>query len=504
MSKKDFYFSMILAALIGGLVSVGGVYLTQGQQTAEFERLQERQNVRFSSYIDPADFTVPEGLNFVYAAENTTPAVVHIRSKYGATSDQAQSRQRHPFEEMFPDLFGNPGQSPRGHQGGIPRGASGSGVIVSGDGFIVTNNHVIESAETIEVVLNDNRKYEATLVGTDPTTDIALLKIEEKGLPFVKYGSSEDIRVGEWVLAVGNPLDLTSTVTAGIISAKGRSIGILARNNISGGVNSAIESFIQTDAAVNPGNSGGALVNLKGELIGINTAIASPTGSYSGYSFAVPASLVSKIVDDLIEHGAVQRALLGVGISDVNADLAKKEGLSINRGVYVTTVAENSAAADARLKEGDVIVEINDRPINTVAQLQEVIATNRPGETVEVAYYRDGKLNKTEATLKNSMNTTKMVAKNEMLNMGGATLSDLSPEDRRKYKVEGGVKVVEVGEGKWKNSNVREGFVITGVDNKKVKNTEELLTLLNTKKGEGTLIEGVYPNGEKAYYGMPW
>lgn len=504
MSKKDFYFSIILAALIGGLVSVGGVYLTQDQQAAEFERLQERQNVRFSSYIDPADFTVPEGLNFVYAAETTTPAVVHIRSKYGTTSSsQTQSRQRHPFEEMFPDLFNNPGQSPRGQQG-IPRGASGSGVIVSGDGYIVTNNHVIESAETIEVVLSDNRKYEGTLIGTDPTTDIALIKIEEKGLPFVKYGSSEDIRVGEWVLAVGNPLDLTSTVTAGIISAKGRSIGILARNNISGGVNSAIESFIQTDAAVNPGNSGGALVNLKGELIGINTAIASPTGSYSGYSFAVPASLVSKIVDDLIEHGAVQRALLGVGISDVNADLAKKEGLSINRGVYITAVSENSAAADANLKEGDVIVEINDRPINTVAQLQEAIATNRPGETVEVAYYRNGKLNKTEATLKNSMNTTKLVAKNEMLNMGGATLSDLSQEDRRKYKVENGVKVVEVGEGKWKRSNVREGFVITAVDNKKVKDTEELLRLLNSKKGEGTLIEGVYPNGEKAYYGMPW
>lgn len=502
MSKKDFYFSIVLAALIGGLVSVGGFYLTQDRQTAEFERLQERQNVRFSSYIDPADFTVPEGLNFVYAAETTTPAVVHIRSKYGATS-QTQTRQRHPFEEMFPDLFGEPGQSPRGQQG-IPRGASGSGVIVSGDGYIVTNNHVIESAETIEVVLNDNRKYEGTLIGTDPTTDIALIKIEETGLPFVKYGSSDDIRVGEWVLAVGNPLDLNSTVTAGIISAKGRSIGILARNNISGGVNSAIESFIQTDAAVNPGNSGGALVNLKGELIGINTAIASPTGSYSGYSFAVPATLVSKIVDDLIEHGAVQRALLGVGISDVNADLAKEEGLSINRGVYITAVSENSAAADADLKEGDVIVEINERPINTVAQLQEVIATNRPGETVEVAYYRNGKLNRTEATLKNSMNTTRMVAKNEMLTMEGASLANLSQEDLRKYGVESGVKVVKVGEGKWKQSNVREGFVITAVDNKKVKSTEELMALLNSKEGEGTLIEGVYPNGEKAYYGMPW
>jgi serine protease Do len=500
MSKKDFYLSMFMAALIGGLVAVGGFYISSDQQAQEFERMRQRQDVRFSSYIDPSEFTIPEGLNFVYAAETTTPAVVHIRSKYSTeSSGQAQNRPRHPFEEMFPDMFGEPGQRPRGQQG-IPRGASGSGVIISDDGFIVTNNHVIDNANSIEVVLSDNRKYDATLVGTDPSTDIAVLKIEEQGLPFVKYGNSDDIRVGEWVLAVGNPLDLTSTVTAGIISAKGRSIGILQRQS-----RMSIESFIQTDAAVNPGNSGGALVNLKGELIGVNTAIASPTGSYSGYSFAVPASLVAKIVEDLREHGTVQRALLGVEIRDVNADLAKEEGLKVNRGVFIAGVNENSAADEANLQEGDVIVAINDRQINTVAQLQESIATSRPGETVEVSFYRNGRLNTADVTLKNSMGTTAVVVKNEEpLDMGGANLSNLSKQDRQKYRVDSGVKVEEVGEGKWKRANIREGFVITAVDNKKVSNVDELLSILKSKQGQGALIEGVYPNGEKAYYGMAW
>lgn len=493
MNKKHFYFSIFLAALIGGLVAVGGFFLSQANQSVEMDSLRERQNVRFSSYLDPADFTVPEGLNFVYAAEVTTPAVVHIRSKYENNTSTAQNRPKHPFEEMFPDMFRDRGQqAPRN-----PGGASGSGVIISNDGYIVTNNHVIENATTIEVVLNDNRKYVAELVGTDPSTDIALLKVEEEGLPFAKYGSSDDIKVGEWVLAVGNPYDLTSTVTAGIVSAKARNIGIL-RDQM------GLESFIQTDAAVNPGNSGGALVNLKGELIGVNTAIASPTGSYSGYSFAVPVSLVAKIVDDLTKHGEVQRALLGVSIGNVNADLAKSENLKVKRGVFVSAVSEGSAANEAGIKEGDVIVEIDGRAVSTVAQLQEAIGQHRPGDKVTVSYYRDGKLKESVTTLKNSMGTTKAIAKREVLEIGGATLANLTQQDRQKYRVENGVKVAKIGEGKWKNSNIREGFVITSVDNKKVSNTEELTSILKNKKGEGTLIEGVYPNGEKAYYGMPW
>ena len=501
MSKKHFYFGIILAALIGGLMAVAGFYLSRSDASQQLNPLNDRQNVRFSSYIDPSDFTVPEGLNFVYAAEVATPAVVHIRSTYSANATTTRGRQQqHPFQDMFPDLFGNPGQgSPHGRQG-IPRGSSGSGVIVSEDGYIVTNNHVIDNASAIEVVLNDNRKYTAELVGTDPTTDIAVLKIEEEGLPFISYGDSDKIKIGEWVLAVGNPYDLNSTVTAGIVSAKGRSIGILA--NESG---TSIESFIQTDAAVNPGNSGGALVNLKGELIGVNTAIASPTGSYSGYSFAVPVSLVSKIVEDLKEYGTVQRALLGVRIGNVNAELAKAEGLEVNRGVYVAEVNPGSAAAEAGIEKGDVIVEVNEHSTRTVAQLQESVAQNRPGDKVKVTFYRDGELNSVMATLKNSMGTTAVVERNAgQLELSGALLSNLSPEESRQLGIEGGVKVERIANGKWAEAGVAEGFIVTAIDNKKVTSTEELLSILKSKRGEGTLVEGISPNGEKVYYGMPW
>ncbi|AHM61620.1 serine protease [Flammeovirgaceae bacterium 311] len=503
MSKKTLFLSTITSALVGGMVAVGSMVYLQDDSSQPLNDYIERQNVRLASYLESGDFTVPEGLNFVYAAEVTTPAVVHIRSTYsGGTARSVPSG--HPLQEMFPDLFGEGAPVPRG-RGGIPQGATGSGVIVSADGYIVTNNHVIDNASEVEVTLNDNRSYKAEVIGVDPTTDIALIKVNGTDLPYLAYGNSDAVKVGEWVLAVGNPLDLTSTVTAGIVSAKGRSIGILARNNTSAqGVNTAIESFIQTDAAVNPGNSGGALVNLKGELIGINTAIASPTGSYSGYSFAVPATLVNKIVRDLKEYGTVQRALLGVNIGDVNAQLAKERNLTINRGVYVSNVNPGSAAEAAGLKEGDVIVEINGRRTNTTAQLQEVIATNRPGDNVKVTYYRNGDIRTTDATLKNSMGTTKIVAKSNTLEIGGSVLGNLSDAEKARLKVKNGVKVEKIGAGKLKDAKIREGFIITSIDHKPVTNVEEVAGILSGKRNEGTLIEGVYPNGEKAYYGLPW
>ncbi len=502
MSKKQYFLTTITSALVGGLVAVGSMVALQDDNPAQFNDSQERQNVRLASYLESGNFKVPDGLNFVYAAEATTPAVVHIRSSYDA-STAGSSRSGHPLEEMFPDIFGE--GTPNPHRGMIPQGASGSGVIISADGYIVTNNHVIDNASEVEVTLNDNRSYVAEVIGVDPTTDIALLKVQGNDLPYLNYGNSEEIRVGEWVLAVGNPLDLTSTVTAGIVSAKGRSIGILARSNTSAqGVNTAIESFIQTDAAVNPGNSGGALVNLKGELIGINTAIASTTGSYAGYSFAVPAALVSKIVEDLKDYGTVQRALLGVNIGDVNAQLAKEQGLKINRGVYVSNVNTNSAAEEAGIREGDVIVEINSRPINNVAQLQEAIAVNRPGDRVKITYYRDGDVRSTDATLKNSMGTTKIVAKSNSLEIGGSELVNLSDAEKAKLKIKGGVKVEKIGAGKLRDAKVKEGFIITSIDHKPVQNVEEVAGILSGKRNEGTLIEGMYPNGEKAYYGLPW
>lgn len=503
MSKKQYFLTTITSALVGGMVAVGSMVALQDDSATQLNDFRERQDVRLASYLKSGDFNVPDGLNFVYAAEAATPAVVHIRSSYNASAT-GNSRSQHPLQEMFPDIFGD-GGTPNPHRGMIPQGASGSGVIVSADGYIVTNNHVIDNASEVEVTLNDNRSYIAEVIGVDPTTDIALLKVDGSDLPYLSYGDSESMRVGEWVLAVGNPLDLTSTVTAGIISAKGRSIGILARSNTSAqGVNTAIESFIQTDAAVNPGNSGGALVNLKGELIGINTAIASPTGSYSGYSFAVPATLVSKIVEDLKEYGAVQRALLGVNIGDVNAQLAKEQGLKINRGVYVSNVNDNSAAEEAGIKEGDVIVEINSRPINNVAQLQEAIAINRPGDKVKITYYRNGSMKNTNATLKNSMGTTKIVAKSNTLEIGGSVLGNLSDAEKARLKLKGGVKVEKIGAGKLRDAKIREGFIITSIDHKPVQNVDEVAGILSGKRDEGTLIEGLYPNGEKAYYGLPW
>lgn len=503
MSKKQFFLATISSALVGGMVAVGSMVALQDDNTLPFNDSMQRQNVRLASYLESGDYTVPAGLNFVHAAELATPAVVHIRSTYNASTASA-APSGHPLQEMFPDMFEGMPSNP--HGGGMrPQGASGSGVIVSHDGYIVTNNHVIDKASKVEVTLNDNRSYTADVIGVDPTTDIALLKVNAENLPHLAYGNSDAVRVGEWVLAVGNPLDLTSTVTAGIVSAKGRSIGILGRgSNIKGNVNTAIESFIQTDAAVNPGNSGGALVNLKGELVGINTAIASPTGSYSGYSFAVPAVLVNKIVDDLKEYGTVQRALLGVNIGDVNAQLAEEKGLKINRGVYVSNVNPGSAADEAGIEAGDVIVDVNGRPTKNVAQLQESIAMNRPGDKVKITYYRAGKVSTTDAVLKNSMGTTKIVASSNSLEIGGAELSNLSSQEKSRLRLEHGVKVEKVGTGKLRDAKVREGFIITSIDHKPVGSVEDVAEILSGKRNEGTLIEGLYPNGEKAYYGLPW
>jgi Do/DeqQ family serine protease len=339
-----------------------------------------------------------------------TPAVVHIRSSY-----ENRSGNNGAMDQFF-DYFGAP-------RGNMPRGATGSGVIISDDGYIVTNNHVIEDADDIEVILDNNESYEGTLIGTDPNTDLALIKIEQNNLPFLTYGNSDEMRIGEWVLAVGNPFDLTSTVTAGIISAKARNINILRRNY-------GIEAFIQTDAAVNPGNSGGALVNLKGELIGINTAIATRTGSYSGYSFAVPVSLVEKVVSDLKEYGVVQRAILGINIVDVNKDLVEEEDLTVSNGVYILGVGDGSAADEADIREGDVIISINETKVTNTSELQELVARNRPGDRIKVKLIRDGKSMEKYATLKNMNKNYEIIERASMFNFEGAELNDL---DDRMY-----------------------------------------------------------------------
>jgi Do/DeqQ family serine protease len=464
----------------------------------QYQSFDSRTNSLFTKYeYDTSKSVVPEGLNFIYASDVVRPCVVHIRTYYEA--QKGMGGQVNPFDQMLREFYGDRMPQDRNHQGMPQQEASGSGVILSQDGYIATNNHVIEKADKIEVVLNDKRSYIAKLIGTDPTTDLALLKIEESGLPFVKYGNSDNLKVGEWVLAVGNPFNLNSTVTAGIVSAKGRNINILRDKD-----NMAIESFIQTDAVVNPGNSGGALVNLRGELIGINTAIASPTGSYTGYSFAVPESLVEKVMEDLLKHGQVQRALLGISIIDLNATIAKEKGIKdFVHGIYVGGVNAGSAAESAGLKEGDVITHINGIAVNSASELQEIVARNRPGDKISVSYNRNDKTYKTEAILKNKNGNTSIVKRSEADNSEalGADLSLASKKELEKLGISNGVKIENIKNGKLRKAGLPNGFIIISIDRAKVSKPEDVIELLSKGK-EGHLIEGYLPTGEKMYFGV--
>lgn len=441
-------------------------------------------------------------LDFTHAAKVTTPTVVHIKTYSTLVPGTASN----PLEELFREFYGQPFPGEREQRNAQPEEepeeqlyASGSGVIISPDGYVITSNHIIQNAERVQVVLNDKRAFDAEVVGYDEATDIALLKVQANDLPAINYGNSDTIQVGEWVVAVGNPFNLTSTVTAGIVSAKGRNINVLGDET-----GLAIESFIQTDAAVNPGNSGGALVDLEGRLVGINTAIASPTGSFAGYSFAVPVNLVKKSVEDIREFGQVQRGLLGVMIRDINADLAAEENLNQYSGVFVAEVNENSAAAEAGIKKGDVITEVNGVPVNTSAALQEMIALLRPGDKVNLKIRRNGKAKQLEATLKSKTGSTQLTKYDPLAveNRTGAELADPSKEELKQLGVSGGAKVVNLGPGKFRNSGVREGFIITHIDKKKVSSAAEAKKAIEKVKEGGILIEGYYPGGEKAFYAI--
>ncbi len=497
MSRKQLMVGLLFASMFGGMVALGGYKLFEKDEPS-FIQIPQNNPIQFSNYLDDSSFIVPEGLNFVYAAELVTPLVVHIKSTI--TSGSGRSEQRSPFDDYLRDFFGDPREY-RGQQ--RPQQSAGSGVIISDNGYIVTNNHVIANANELEVTLNDNRKYNATLIGTDPNTDIAVIKIEEENLPFVNFGDSDKVKVGEWVLAVGNPFDLTSTVTAGIVSAKGRNIGILNdRRNPE--QRYSIESFIQTDAAVNPGNSGGALVNLRGDLIGINTAIASPTGSYAGYSFAVPVSLVKKVVEDLVEYGMVQRAILGIQIVNVN-DPRLDVDLDDIIGVYVDSVYENSAAEEAGIKKGDVIIEINDTEVPTVAELQDLVARNRPGDKISVTYKRDGKTSTVSAKLKNLDNEVKIVKRDDGHATAGASLRNATKDELERYNVENGVIIENIRNGKWKDAGIKDGFLITSIDKRPLKDVNDLRAILRNSAGEGILVKGKYAdNDREIYYAVEW
>lgn len=462
--------STLLIAVIGGFSALA-VYTTFFNEPQKVVQLIEKPQTHFinSAPVESTDFTV--------AAERSVHAVVHVKTQYLAEA------QYNPLMDFF---FGD-----KGYSEAQPSMASGSGVIISADGYIVTNNHVIDRSEYIEVAMNDNRTFRAKLIGTDPTTDLALLKIDAEGLPTIPYGDSEKLKVGEWVLAVGNPFNLTSTVTAGIVSAKARNINILNTNY-------AIESFIQTDAAVNPGNSGGALVNVKGDLVGINTAIASRTGSYTGYSFAVPVTIVKKVVNDLIEYGVVQRAVLGVSIRDLTEEIAKAQNLDLLEGVFINKLTTGGAAADAGIKVADVIIKVAGVSVKRVAELQEQISKYRPGDKVSITVNRKGKLREIEVLLRNKHGNTEIIDTDVMLVLGGS-FEEISLEEKNKIGIKHGVKVMDIEAGKLMKAGIKEGFIIRFVNRKAVSTPEDIQKALGEAQG-GVYIEGVYPNGMSAYY----
>ena len=468
---------VVLAAIGGGIVTLASFKAIESRNHKLLPDPERSLPVQQTSYPSGGGITGPD---FVDAAAKSVHAVVHIKTEY--------QQKTSTYDNFFNNFFGYD------NRGARPYVATGSGVILTKDGYIVTNNHVVQDADYVEITLNDKRSFEAKIVGTDPSTDIALIKVSADDLPYLTFANSDNVKVGEWVLAVGNPFNLTSTVTAGIVSAKARNINILGKEN-------AIESFIQTDAVVNPGNSGGALVNTTGDLIGINAAIASNTGSYAGYSFAIPSNIAKKVVEDLMQYGNVQRGYIGVTPADITADFAREQGLDVTRGVYVYGVAENGSANQAGIKKGDIITTINDQPVNSVSEMLEVIGQHRPGETVNVTYSRDGKDRNVSLQLRNKEGTTGIVAKesinvNELL---GASFVDLNKEEKSWLRLDGGVKVKALKEGLLATAGIRENFIITAVDKRFVKSQKDIEEILTDKKG-GVLVEGIYPNRMRAWY----
>ncbi len=444
-------------------------------------------------------------VDLTYAAEKSLPSVVHILSTKNSKV-QTVEVESDPFSDFFGDPFGFFG-NPQGNGGKQKRSVrtpkqqgSGSGVIISADGYIVTNNHVVADADELTVTLNDNKEYSARIIGTDKTTDLALIKIDGKNLPAITIANSENIKVGEWVLAVGNPFNLTNTVTAGIVSAKGRSL-----------YKNGVESFIQTDAAINPGNSGGALVNTRGELIGINAMLYSQTGSFSGYGFAIPTSIMNKVVDDLKTYGTVQRAVVGIQGSDVKnyVDGQKEQGKDIDlgtmEGIYVAKVTEESAAEEAGLKEGDVIIAIDGKEMNKMADMQEYLAKKRPGDKVTVTYLRDKKKNTKSITLKNEQGNTQVVKKADLDVLGG-NFRSVTDAQKQQLNIGYGLEVLKVNSGKLKNAGITKGFIIQRVNDNAVKTIEDLQNIVkdaSTSKDPVLYIQGVYPTGKKAYFAVP-
>ena len=477
---KSFARILMISAL-GGIISLGSYKLfveSDAPVRTTYIESAQPQVVHTSMSETPLE-------GFSFAADKTVNAVVHVKTAIEAGSSYAY---RSPLEFFF----GAPSQpqSPEIQLG------SGSGVIVSKDGYIVTNNHVIANAEKIQISLNSGEEYEARVVGADPTTDIALIKIDAQDLPFLAFSNSDAVKVGEWVLAVGNPFNLTSTVTAGIISAKSRSIGIIRER-------AAIESFIQTDAAVNPGNSGGALVNTKGELIGINSAISTHTGSFEGYSFAVPSNIVKKVVEDLLEFGTVQRAFIGVSINDVTPRMAEELDLSVVQGVYIQGVSESGAAYEAGIKTGDVIVSIDNKEVTRSSELQEMIGRRRPGDIVNVVVNREGDEESFDVKLRNLEGNTGVVRPVERVPFVmqlGAELEPLKSDQKRRLGVSHGLVVEDLDDGILSSHGVPKGFVITYINRRPIYEEDDVnKAVAGLEPKDPVVIQGYTPEGRARY-----
>ena len=484
MNRKNLFIVIAVTAgsVAGGFLGAMAFQAERESQTwTEHNPVVQTRSESLAGISTSTDFSA--------AAESAVHSVVHVKTSV------EQGYTMSPFNPFHDFFFGfgerqMPEMTPRIVQG------SGSGVIISEDGYIVTNNHVVDQAKEVKVSLNDGREFTAEVIGTDPTTDLAVLKIDAKKLPALPFGNSDDVKLGEWVLAVGNPFNLTSTVTAGIISAKGRSINIIDNQ-------SAIEAFIQTDAAVNPGNSGGALINTSGELIGINTAISTRSGSYEGYSFAVPANIARKVVDDMLRFGVVQRAYLGVSIADVTPELAKEMKLDATQGVYLSEVVDNGAAKKAGMEKGDVIVGAGGKTIKRSSELLEVIGSRRPGDKLDVTVLRDGKSKTFNVTLRNREGNTDVIKKEDLEEMQtlGATFEALSQEDRGRYGLRGGVKITNVGNGKLKEAGVPNGFILIKLNNSPVSSQDDVRKILGQlNPGDGVLLQGYRPDGRPDYF----
>lgn len=472
MTTRQITFT-ILCSLLSALVAVGLYrWLVPQQQVI----IRESSEARYASQQDllngirPRTFLSSSPTSFTEAASKITPAVVFIRS-YQSSGNGFLRRAR-------PEVSSS----------------SGSGVIISADGYIVTNNHVVEGGQRFEVTLSDKREFTAEIIGTDPSTDLALLRIEETKLPNIDFGNSDSLLVGEWVLAVGNPFNLESTVTAGIVSAKGRNIDILDGQD-------RIESFIQTDAVVNPGNSGGALVNTNGELVGINTAIITRSGGYEGYSFAVPVNLVQKIVKDLRDYGTVQRGLLGAFITDVTAAVAEEKKLPSVTGVLISRITDDSGAHNAGLEVGDVIIGINGTKILTVPALQEILGQLRPGDQIQLKYLRDGREKEVKIVLKNKLNSTSPLSSSEeqLLHQLGFELRNLSREERKRVGTEGAKVMSIFRDSEVETTNMEPGFIITNINDHRVNDLNDAIRLLKRSSGK-IVLRGVYESYEGEYF----